>query len=156
MRSRNALAAALPAAFIGPPFAHEAFDASAVFTQEDAEKALGAAVVGDHANAKKRPRVVTQCSYSGVKDGKPVTASAQFRVMRNNDEAQRAFDDARLHHQTKPMLLPGAEAFWAGKAGVMHVRKGKAWVTVSVGPAKLAERDVNEARKLAEILVPKL
>lgn len=156
MRVESALAAVITAAFLSPAGAQEAFDACAVFTQEDAEKALGAAAVGETANPKKRPRVVTQCSYSGVKEGKPVTATAQFKILRNNEEAQRAFDEARLQHQTKPMLLSGAEAFWAGKAGVMHVRKGKAWITLSVGPTKLAERDVNEARTLAEILVKKL
>jgi hypothetical protein len=156
MRFAPSLAAALAAAFIAPALAQEPFDACAVFTQEDAEKALGAAAVGESVNSKKRPRVVTQCSYSGVKDGKPVTASAQFRVLRNSEEAERAFDEARLQHQTKPLLLSGAEAFWAGKSGVMHVRKGKAWVVLTVGPAKHAERDVNEARKLAELLVQKL
>lgn len=156
MRLRDTLAAVATAAFLAPAFAQEAFDACVVFTQEDAEKALGAAAVGEGVNPKKRPRVVTQCSYSGVKDGKPVSASAQFKVLRNNEEAQRAFDEARLQHQTKPLLVKGADAFWAGKAGVMHLRKGKAWVTVSVGPAKVAERDLNDARKLAEILAAKL
>ena len=157
MRFRDTLvAAALAAAFCAPAAAQEAFDACNVFTQEDAEKALGAAAAGENVNAKKRPRVVMQCSYSGVKEGKPVTASAQFKVLRNNEEAQRAFDEARLQHQTKPMLLSGAEAFWAGKAGVLHVRKGKAWMTLAVGPARLAERDVNHAKKHAEILVAKL
>ena len=157
MRIRDTLmAAALVAAIAVPAGAQDGFDACAVFTQEDAEKALGAAAVGEQANAKKRPRVVTQCSYSGVRDGKPVTASAQFKVLRNNEEAQRAFEDARLQHQTKPLLLSGAEAFWAGKSGVMHVRKGKAWVTLTVGTAETSKRDVNDARKLAEILVRKL
>jgi hypothetical protein len=38
----------------------------------------------------------------------------------------------------------------------MHVRKGKTWVTLSVGPAKVNERELDQARKLAEILVKKL
>lgn len=157
MRFRDVLAAAATAAALpGPAFAQEAFDACAVFTQQDAEQALGAAAVGETVNPRKRPKVVTQCSYSGVKDGKPVTASAQFKLLRSNEEAQRAFDEARLQHQTKPMLLAGAEAFWAGKTGLMHLRKGKTWVTLAVGPTKLAEREVDEAKKLAEILVRKL
>lgn len=155
MRSSHILAAAFAAAFIAPAMA-QPFDACAVFTQQDAEAALGAAAVGETVNPKKRPRVVTQCSYSAVKDGKPVAATAQFRFSRSDDEAERAFDDARLQHQTKPMLLTGAEAFWAGKSGVLHVRKGKAWITLSVGPEKIAERDLNDARKLAEILAAKL
>ena len=138
-------------------FAQEAFDACAVFTQDDAEKALGTQAAGEPANPKvKRPKVVTSCTYTGSKDGKAVAASAQFKVSRNNDEAARQFEDARLQFQTKPMLISGAEAFWAGKTGQMHVRKGKTWVTLSVGPAKVNEREIDQAKKLAEILVKKL
>ena len=157
MRTCLSVVAALAAVALIPAFAQEPFDACTVFTQEDAEKALGAAAVAEPVNPKvKRPRVVTQCTYTGVKDGKPVAARAEFRIAHNNEESQRAFDEARLQHQTKPLLLSGADAFWAGKTGHMHVRKGKAWVTLSVGGAKASERDLEPARKLAEILVRKL
>ena len=157
MRTCKSWVAALAAALLIPAYAQEAFDACTVFTQEDAEKALGAAAVGEPANPKvKRPRVVTQCTYTAVKDGKPVAAKAEFRIARNNEESERAFDEARLQHQTKPLLLSGADAFWAGKTGQMHVRKGKTWVTVSVGGAKPSDRDLDSARKLAEVLARKL
>ena len=157
MRISNTLAAAIAAAFLSPAFAQEPFDACNVFTQQDAEQALGAAATGEAANPKgKRPRVVSNCTYSGVKDGKAVSATAQFKLARSNEEAQKAFEEARLQHQTKPMLLPGAEAFWAGKAGVMHLRKGKSWVVLTVGPTKVSDRDPNDAKKLAEILAKKL
>ena len=68
----------------------------------------------------------------------------------------RAFDEARLQLQTKPMLISGAEAFWAGKAGQMHVRKGRAWFTLTVGGATVREREIDSAKKLAETLVKKL
>ena len=47
-------------------------------------------------------------------------------------------------------------AFWAGKAGQMHVRKGRAWITLTVGPAAVRERELESAKKLAETLVKKL
>ena len=157
MRASTILAAALAAAFLPPASAQEAFDACTVFTQADAEKVLGAAAARDSANTNvKRPKVVTQCPYSGIREGKAVTATTQFRLARNNEEAQRAFEEARLQHQTKPMLLSGGEMFWAGKAGVMHMRKGRSMVTLTVGPSKVSERDPNEAKKLAEILATKL
>jgi hypothetical protein len=157
MRVNRILAAAFAAAFLSPAFAQEAFDACTVFTQQDAEKALGSAATGEVPNPKaKRPKVVHTCSYSGFREGKPVAASAEFKVSRNVDEAQRAFENARLREQTKPMLLPGAEAFWNGKAGVMHMRKGRAWVMLTVGSSKVSERDLNDAKKLAEILAAKL
>jgi hypothetical protein len=104
----------------------------------------------------RRPRVVLGCAYHASKDGKPVTATAQFKFLRTPDEAGRAFDEARLQLQTKPLLISGAEAFWSGKTGQMHVRKGRTWITLSVGPATLREREVDPARKLAELLVKKL
>ena len=137
--------------------AQDAFDACEVFTAADAEKALGAAASGESVNPKaKRPKVVTACAYNGFKDGKAVAAKALFRFSRNEAEAHRAFEDARLQLQTKPMLMPGAEAFWSGKTGEMHVRKGRTWVTISAGPAAVNERDLEVARKLAEAIAKKL
>lgn len=160
MRKSQALAvlAAIGAAVMIPAAnAQDAFDACTVFTQEDAEKALGGTASGEPVSPKvRRPKVVLGCAYHGSKDGKPVSATAQFKFLRSPDEAGRAFDEARLQLQTKPMLISGAEAFWSGKTGQMHVRKGRTWVTLSVGPATLREREVDPARKLAELLVKKL
>lgn len=137
--------------------AQDAFDACNVFTAADAEKALGVAAAGEPANPKvKRPKVVAACAYSGFKDGKAVSARAQFRFARNDLESNRAFEEARLQLQTKPMLISGAEAFWSGKTGEMHVRKGRAWVIVSAGPAAVKDREVEAARKLAEAIAKKL
>jgi hypothetical protein len=140
-----------------PAAAQDGFDACTVFTQEDAEKALGTTMAAEPVNPKaRRPKVVTTCTYTGSKEGKPIAATAQFKFGRNPEEAGRAFDEARMQYQTKPMLLQGAESFWSAKTGQMHVRKGRTWVTLSVGPAKPNERDLDQARKLAEILVTKL
>ena len=157
MRIRHALTILAACAAACLPAMAEDFDACNVFTQDDAEKALGAPATGEPVNPKvKRPKVVTSCTYHASKDGKSLAASAAFKVARSNDEAARAFEDARLKFQTKPMLLSGAEAFWSGKTGEMHVRKGKTWVTLAVGPAKVNEREIDQAKRLAELLVKKL
>ena len=151
------LTVVLSATLALPAAAQEAFDACAVFTPEDAQAALGTPVAGEPVNPKaKRPKVVTQCTYTGTKDAKPVSAAAQFRFLRTNEEANKSFEEARLQYQTKPMLMPGAETFWSGKTGQMHVRKGRAIVTLAVGPAKPNERDIEQAKKLAELLIKKL
>ena len=148
-------AAALTAAAAAAP-KEEPFDACAVFTQADAEKALGTAALPEPVNPKaRRPRVVTTCTYTGTKDGHPVAATVQFRFARTEPEARGAFEEARLQYQTKPLLLPGMEAFWSGKTGQMHVRKGRTWMTLSVGGPKPAERELEPAKKLAEILATK-
>jgi hypothetical protein len=160
MRTLDVLAcAALAAAALNAAAApqEEPFDACAVFTQADAEKALGTAAQPEPVNPKaRRPKVVTTCTYTGTKDGKPVAASVQFRFGRSDQEARGAFEDARLQLQTKPLLLSGVEAFWSGKTGQMHVRKGRTWISVSVGPAKPSEREIDAARKLAEMLAAKI
>jgi hypothetical protein len=137
--------------------AEERFDACDIFTQADAEKALGTTAAAEPVNPKvRRPKVVTACTYNGFKDGKPVAATVQFRFGRSDEEAQRAFEDARLQYQTKPFLLPGGEAFWSAKTGQMNVRKGRTWITLTVGGPKPDQRDDDEAKKLAQILIPKL
>jgi hypothetical protein len=156
MHSAMTLVALLGVA--APVAAQEAFDACDVFTQEDAEKALGTAAQGEPVNPKvKRPKVVPICTYHGFKEGKPIAASAQFRFGKTDADAQRAFDEHRLQVQTKPLMIPGVEgAFWSSKTGQMNLRKGRTWVTVSVGSPKLSERDMEQARKLAELIVKKL
>ena len=151
------LAALVAAAAVVPVFAEEAFDACAVFTQEEASKALGTAAVSEPVNPRaKRPKMVPACSYNAVKDGTRIAATVTFRFGKSNEEVQKAFEDARMKLQTKPMLISGADAFWSAKTGEMTLRKGRAWMTVAVGPAQLDLRDVNDAKKLAEVLARKL
>ncbi|HUP98382.1 MAG TPA: hypothetical protein VM073_10585 [Usitatibacter sp.] len=151
------LAAALVGAAATNVIAQDAFDACLVFTQADAEAAMGVAAAGEPVNPKvKRPRVVTTCTYNGFKEGKPVAARAEFKFARNEADAHRAFDDARLQYQTKPLMISGADAFWSAKTGQMNLRKGRTWVTVSVGGTKPSEREMEPAKKIAEALVKKL
>jgi hypothetical protein len=140
-----------------PASAQDAFDACDLLTADDAGKALGVAAAPEPANPKvKRPKVVAACAYHGTKDGKAVSAKAQFRFARSDAEANRAFEEARLKLQTKPMLISRAEAFWSGSTGEMHMRKGRTWVTITAGPAIVKEREVEGARKLAEAIAKKL
>ena len=150
--------AALAAAFVAiPAAAEEAFDACTVFTLEDAQKVIGKEAAGEPVNPKaKRPKVIASCTYHSTKDGQKIVASASFKWGKNNEDAQRAFEDARMQFQTKPMLFSDAEAFWSAKVGELMLRKGKTWLTVAVGPAQVTQRDMNDARKLAEILVKKM
>ena len=152
-----AMAAAL-AVLVGPArAAEEAFDACEVFSQGDAEKALGVTAATDPVNPKvKRPRVIPNCTYKGFKDGKRVEASVQFRFGRTDADAERAFEEARLQFQTKPMLISGTQAFWSAKTGQLNMRKGRTWITLAVGPEKPSERDSADARKVAEALAKKL
>ena len=149
--------AAFLAAWGGLAKAEEPFDACEVFTQVDAEKALGTTASSDPVNPKlKRPKVIPNCTYKGFKDGKAVAATAQFRFGRTDNDARAAFEEARMQFQTKPMLISGAEAFWSAKTGQLNIRKGRTWVTVAVGPDRPGERDPGDARKLAEVLAKKL
>ena len=144
--------------------AEDTFDACEVFTQAEAEKALGApaAAPAEPVNPKtklppKRPKVVPICSYSGFKESKPVSARAEFRFGKTEADAQKAFDEARMLYQTKPLLINGADStFWSGKRGELHVRKGRTYLILQVGPAPVNERDMNDARKLGEVLAKKL
>jgi hypothetical protein len=158
-----AMAAGLAALTASPALwaqGEPAFDACEFFTKADAEAALGApaAEVPFTTNPKvKRPKHIPSCTYtSTTKEGKAVAASATFKFAKSEPDAQKAFDEARLQFQTKPILISGAESFWSSKTGQMNLRKGRTWIAVSVGPEKLNERDYNDAKKLAEILARKM
>jgi hypothetical protein len=154
---RQVLAAACFAAAACPALAQESFDACTVFTLEDAQKVIGKEAAGAAVNPKaKRPKMVPACAYNAVKDGTPIAATANYKFGRTPEDAQRAFEEARMQFQTKPMLIEGADAFWSAKTGEMTLRKGRTWMTVAVGPAQVNLRDLNEAKKLAEILARKL
>lgn len=154
---RGVVPVAFAALLASPAFAQEAFDACDVFTAQEAEAAMGTAASPEPVNPKvKRPKVVLTCTYTAFKEGKPISAIAQFKSAKNESDVQRAFDEHRMQVQTKPMLLSGAEAFWSAKTGQMNVRKGRTWIQLSVGGAKPAERDAEQSRKLAELLVKKI
>ncbi len=156
MHSRTILFVAI-AAFASPVAAQEAFDACDIFTQADAEAALGTTAQPEPVNPKvKRPKVVPKCTYNGFKEGKPVAATVEFRFGKTEGDVKGAFGEHRLQVQTKPILISGTEAFWSAKTGQMNVRKERTWVQISVGPAKPADRDADQARKAAELLVKKL
>jgi hypothetical protein len=154
MRILAVLAAGMAA---GPVLAQESFDACEVFTVEDAQKFLGKDAAAEPVNPKvKHPKVIPSCTYHATREGVKVSATANFRWGKTNDDTQRAFEDARMQFQTKPMLISGVEAFWAGKQGEMMLRKGRTWLTLTIGPALPTQRDINEAKRLAELLVKKM
>jgi hypothetical protein len=137
--------------------AQDAFDACQVFTQEEAQRALGVPAEPEPVNPKaKRPKVIPTCTWWGSKDGKPVSASATFKFARSEADLQRAFEEEKLRFQTKPMLIGGATAFWSAKQGALQLLKGRTWLVVAVGGAKPAERDLESAKRLAEVLAKKL
>jgi len=162
MRNIRALAGAAFAAAalvsLAARAAEERFDACDIFTQADAEKALGTTAAAEPVNPKvRRPKVITTCTYNGFKDGKPVAATVQFRFGRSDEETRDAFESARLQYQTKPMLIPGAGGvFWSAKTGQLNVLKGRTWITLTLGGPKPTDRDDEQARRLAETLVPKI
>jgi len=139
-----------------PVIAQDAFDACEIFTVQDAEAALGTAPQEATVFKGKRPRVVPDCKYVASKDGRNLLASAQFRFARTEADMRQSFGDARMELQTKPLSIGGQEAFWAGKTGQLHMRKGRTWVTIAVGPDKPGDRDVEAARKVAETIAKKL
>src|SRR5260221_8952079 len=94
MRMMSAVGTAAFLAAVGPAWAaEESFDACEVFTQADAEKALGGAAAGGTANPNpkyKRPKVGPACTHPGLKDRPPTSPRAHFRLGKKEDEAQRA------------------------------------------------------------------
>ena len=154
---RMMTAAALAAGGMASASAQDTFDACDLFTQAEAQKALGVPAEAEPVNPKARkPKVVPTCTWRGSKDGKPVSASATFKFARTDADAQRAFEDEKLKFQSKPLLIDGVSAFWSAKLGTLQFLKGRTWVVVAVGGAKPVERDADASRKVAEVILKKL
>ncbi len=158
MRKTLTIAAALLAAgAMAGAAAQDGFDACDVFTQAEAQMALGGAAEPEPVNPKARkPKVIPTCTWWGSKEGKPVSAAVTFRFGRTEADLQRAFDDEKLKFQSKPMLIGDGTAFWSAKQGVLQLLKGRTWIVIAVGGAKPAERDAEASRKVAEALEKKL
>ena len=139
-----------------PAFAQDAFDACEILTADDAKAALGTDVFEATVFKGKRPKVVPDCKYTASKDGRNLSASVHFRFARSEADLGQSFSDARMEMQTKPLSVGGQPAFWAGKKGELHMRKGRTWVVVVVGPDKPGDRDMEAARKVAEMIAKKL
>ena len=72
IKHKHLLFAAMLAAFACHAVAQEAFDACEVFTQADAEAALGTTAQPEPVNPKvKRPKVVSKCTYTGSRKASP-------------------------------------------------------------------------------------
>jgi hypothetical protein len=135
------------------------FNACAVFTEEDAGKVLGAAAEAEAAKGKppkNPPKFVPTCTYNAVVEGKPQFASVNFRFARTPAEAAASFKETRLEVRGKPVIINGHDAFWHPKMALLHMVKGATWVVIAAGPPKENERQPEQARKLAEILIPKI
>ena len=131
------------------------FNACAIFTAEDAAKAIGAPAEQEVVKGKPQ-KVVTSCSYSGMLEGKQQLANVQFRFGRTPAEAVAGFKESRLEVRGKPVIISGNDAYWHTKQGQLHLVKGGTWLVITVGSFKENERQPEQARKLAELLLPKI
>ncbi len=140
------------------PAAEEPFDACDVFTQADAEAALGTAARRGAGEPKvRRPKVIATCTYNGFKDGKPVAATVQFRFGRTEAEAQQRLrgrapavpDQAPAHLRRRGVLE--REDRPDEPAQGSHLGRRSRWAR-----RRSSERDMDEAKKLAEILATKI
>ena len=131
------------------------FNACAIFTAEDAAKAIGAPAEQEEVKGKPA-KVIASCSYSGTFEGKQQLANVQFRFGRTPAEAAASFRESRLEVRGKPVIINGHDAYWHAKLGQLHLVKGATWLVITVGSFKENERQPEQARKLAELMLPKI
>jgi len=136
------------------------FDACRILTAEDAEKTLAVAVKRDVANSKvkSKDKTALACSYSSESgDVNALQAAAVlFRFARSDEEAKGLFSESRREVRGRPMIIARADSFWDEKLGQLNVLKGNVWLIVTAGPAGQQKRGPEAARKLAEVLIPKI
>lgn len=135
------------------------FNACAIFTADDAAKALGAPAEQEVPKGKPpkvMPKLIPSCTYTATVEGKEQAATVLFRFARTPGEASADFKQSRLDMRGKPVIISGSDAYWHTKLAQLQVVKGATWLVISAGPLKETERQPDQARKLAELLLPKL
>ena len=131
------------------------FNACAILTAEEASSLLGTTVAAEPLKGKP-PRVVPNCLYGSNADGNSLSISVQFRFFKSPAEAVAALKEARLEARGRPLIINGQDAYWHPKLAHLVVSKGSTLLTIVAGPSKENERVPELARKVAELLLPKL
>lgn len=143
----------------GPAKASASFDPCGLITREEVQAIVGEPVKGPEQKDAKNPLGQKMCLYTTVS-----SRLIQISVVRTADIApgirKHGQTATKIYNTTKAMLDPlekapglGDDACW-GTPG-LHILKGEAYVTISVGNTSKRE-NLELARRIAEKVLPRL
>lgn len=139
-------------------------DACNYLTAETATQVLGAGAEKGAVNAAaSSPDVgVTSCTYTSPTDGtlgsiqSVRTASLYLRTsLTGAGEVSNSLPFKERKPGSQEVTGYGDAAFWDAELGQLNVHIKSAWMIISNGPAKASSRTLDDARKLADLILAK-
>lgn len=139
--------------------------ACTIFTLADAKKVLGSTVKGGAAPASSSSSdlTVSTCSYSqDLASGAPISASQAATLL---VRAPKTTSGAESNNNQFGPLRPadavtvigyGQNAYWDPQFGQLDILKNNTWYILSSGPLAPSVRTLDQARRLADILIVKM
>lgn len=141
-------------------------DACTVFTIEEAQKVLGITAkkgdtkAGDVSNDQVS---VSTCSYSTpLADGASVssikTATLLARSAKNSEGAKgnKSQFGTGMPAGAQKVDGYGNDAFWNPAFGQLNIMKNNNWYILSSGSPKVSDKTLDDAKKLADVIIDKL
>jgi hypothetical protein len=134
-----------------------------IFTLADAKKLLGDNAKGRSSDTSSSDMAVTSCTYTQDTGGNvPVstTKSATLLVRSPKTDRGRTTNEGQFA-QLKPDNVQlvsgyGSNSYWDAGHGQLDILKNDTWYILSYGPVTPADRTLDQAKQLADLLINKL
>ena len=137
----------------------------AFFNLSDAKKVLGNSAqkggVQPLTQTSTKDREVSSCVYTQKLKPNSVTKSASVAVLKPKTDLGKAYNSYAFEGG-KPVGVQdlsgyGQSAYWEPRFGTLNVLKNGKWIFLSSGTASsITERNLDDAKKLADIVISKL
>jgi hypothetical protein len=151
-----------------PAAPYKVINACQAFTLSDAKKIIGDTAKksnGTSANASSKDINVSTCLYGQDTSTMPINQVRNIRTATILARSPKTAIGKQNNHdefgKNKPAGVQdisgyGDKAFWAPSFGQLNILKGDSWVILTTGSATPSTRTLDDAKKMADIVVPKL
>jgi hypothetical protein len=150
---------------VSQPVKQKPNTACTIFTITDAKKILGNSAKGGEAGTNKTSADMqsSACSYEQVTSSKLQSADENTAslLVRTPQSEKGILSNNNQFGPLKPADAIavdgyGSSAYWSPQLGQLNILKQNSWYIVSNGPIKPADRTLDEAKQLADILIDKM
>lgn len=146
---------------VGPIVTKKACD---VLTLDDAQKILGENAKGGELNSslpqESNDLIRTTCNYN-LQGSAPEDTKVVSLLIRSAKTTAGAQNNKQVFNANKPADAQnisgyGDQAYWHPQFGQLNIFKNNNWYIISSGPVKITDRNPDDAKKLADIIIDKL
>jgi hypothetical protein len=150
-----------------PPSPYKIVNACQVFTLADAKKIIGSTAKKNSggSNSITKDDNISTCFYSQDPTSVPVSQIQTLKRVIVTVHSPKTAAGKQKNHDAFDKNKPAGsqdvagyadKAFWIPNIGLLNVLKGDTWVTFSSGTASLSGHTLDDTKKPADIVIPKL